>query len=314
MSDLKIFRTDANPISELKGSSVALEKSLQTLIENNLETFLGVKFLASEFITSNGHRMDTLGIDENGSPVIIEYKRATNENIINQGLFYLDWLMDHKRDFEWLVLERFGKEQAKNVDWTTPRLICIAGDFTKYDSHAVNQMKRNIELIRYRRFGNDLLLLELLTSVATVSRQTQTTQQIDLLGIEEATQPELRTRSKQKTISQYLIDADLELTDLYENIRSYLLALGDDVHIKILEHYIAFRKLKNFVCVEVKPQIRHIKLFLKVNPETIPLEEGFTRDVRKTGHFGTGDLEIIVKNRADFDKAKPLIERSYDET
>jgi predicted transport protein len=314
MSDLKIFRTYANPISELKGSSVALEKSLQTLIENNLETFLGVKFLASEFITSNGHRMDTLGIDENGSPVIIEYKRATNENIINQGLFYLDWLMDHKRDFEWLVLERFGKEQAKNVDWTTPRLICIAGDFTKYDSHAVNQMKRNIELIRYRRFGNDLLLLELLTSVATVSRQTQTTQQIDLLGIEEATQPELRTRSKQKTISQYLIDADLELTDLYENIRSYLLALGDDVHIKILEHYIAFRKLKNFVCVEVKPQIRHIKLFLKVNPETIPLEEGFTRDVRKTGHFGTGDLEIIVKNRADFDKAKPLIERSYDET
>ena len=32
------------------------------------------------------------GIDENCSPVIIEYKRALNENVINQGLFYLDWL------------------------------------------------------------------------------------------------------------------------------------------------------------------------------------------------------------------------------
>ncbi|MBB4408124.1 hypothetical protein J2S88_003673 [Agrobacterium tumefaciens] len=41
------------------------------------------------------------------------YKRASNENIINQGLFYLDWLMDHKRDFEWLVLKRFGQEQPR---------------------------------------------------------------------------------------------------------------------------------------------------------------------------------------------------------
>ncbi|MGZ6276758.1 MAG: hypothetical protein ACXWMI_11720, partial [Syntrophales bacterium] len=34
-------------------------------------------------------------------------------------------------------------------------------DFTKYDEHAVKQMPGNIELLRYRRYGNDLLLLEL---------------------------------------------------------------------------------------------------------------------------------------------------------
>jgi hypothetical protein len=48
---------------------------------------LGVRFLASEFVTSNGGRIDTLGLDENGCPVVIlEYKRASNENVINQGL------------------------------------------------------------------------------------------------------------------------------------------------------------------------------------------------------------------------------------
>ena len=57
--------------------------------------------------------MDTLGIDENGFPVIIEYKRSANENVINQGLFYLDWLMDHRRDFEWLVLDKFDEAMAK---------------------------------------------------------------------------------------------------------------------------------------------------------------------------------------------------------
>ena len=35
--------------------------------------------------------MDSIGIDENNCPVIVEYKRSSNENIINQGLFYLDW-------------------------------------------------------------------------------------------------------------------------------------------------------------------------------------------------------------------------------
>lgn len=90
MSDIKLFRTDSASVTELRGSAVALEKLLQTLIERNMEAFLGVRFLASEFPTSNGGRMDSLSIDENGSPVIIEYKRASNENVINQGLFYLD--------------------------------------------------------------------------------------------------------------------------------------------------------------------------------------------------------------------------------
>ena len=91
MSDLRLFRIKTSPPVELVGRSVALEKSLQTLIEGHLETFLGVRFLATEYSTGRVHggRIDTLGIDENGCPVIIEYKRATNENVVSQGLFYL---------------------------------------------------------------------------------------------------------------------------------------------------------------------------------------------------------------------------------
>jgi hypothetical protein len=48
-----------------------------------------------------------------------------------------------------------GKKDAEAVDWSAPRLICIAGDFNRYDDHAVKQIQRNIELFRYRRFGAD---------------------------------------------------------------------------------------------------------------------------------------------------------------
>ena len=112
MSDLKLFRLSASSVVPLSGGAVALEKSLQDIFEKNLEALLGVRFLASEFVTDGG-RMDSLGIDENGTPVIVEYKRSTNENVINQGLFYLNSLMGHRKDFEWLVMDRFGIEEAK---------------------------------------------------------------------------------------------------------------------------------------------------------------------------------------------------------
>ena len=167
MGDIKLFRLTSDGVSELDGTPVTLERSLQTMFEQNLEPLLGVRFLATEFATTHGGRMDTLGLDENNSPIIIEYKRDRNENIVSQGLFYLDWLMDPRRDFEWLVMDKCGKDDAQSVEWSAPRLICVAGDFTKYDVHAVNQMNRNIELIRYRRFSDDLLLRDLLTSTAT---------------------------------------------------------------------------------------------------------------------------------------------------
>src|SRR3954447_9256157 len=89
MSDIKLFRVDAGKASELIGSGLPLEKNLQALIEANLEAMLGVRLMASEHQTGKVHggRIDTLGLDENGSPVILEYKRASNENVINQGLF-----------------------------------------------------------------------------------------------------------------------------------------------------------------------------------------------------------------------------------
>ncbi len=139
MSDIKLFRIANGLVSELEGSSVALEKRLQNLIEKHLDAFLGVKFVASEYSTGKTHagRIDTLGLDENNCPVIIEYKRSLNENVINQGLFYLDWLLDHRAEFTLLCMKVLATSEDQ-IDWSAPRLICVAGDFTKYDEHAVS--------------------------------------------------------------------------------------------------------------------------------------------------------------------------------
>lgn len=136
MADIKLFKI-GNVIDQLSSSSVVLERELQVIIEKNMQTFFGVHFLASEYVI-NGGRIDSIGIDENNCPVIFEYKRSLNENVINQGLFYLNWLLEHKADYKLLVLEQFGKEIANKIDWSMPRVICIAGDFNKYDEEAMS--------------------------------------------------------------------------------------------------------------------------------------------------------------------------------
>jgi predicted transport protein len=76
--------------------------------------------------------------------------------------------------------------------------------------------------------------------------------------------------------------------------------------------YFAFRRIKNFACVEVHPQAKKLLVFVKVDPSTTDLVPGFTRDVRKIGHFGTGDLEITIASPDDLERAKPLILASYE--
>lgn len=55
MSDLKLFRITGPKLLEVLGSGLAPERSLQTLIEQNLPTFHGVTFLACEFPTGPEH-------------------------------------------------------------------------------------------------------------------------------------------------------------------------------------------------------------------------------------------------------------------
>jgi predicted transport protein/RecB family endonuclease NucS len=303
MSDIKLFRVDTGGVAELPGTAMAVEKSLQSLLERNLETFLGVRFLATEYPTGKTHagRIDTLGIDENNSPVIIEYKRSTNQNVINQGLFYLDWLLDHKAEFTLLAMKTLGSDMEGKIDWSAPRLVCIAGDFTRYDEHAVQQINRNIELLRYRNYDGGYLVLELVNATTGAVETSDG----------RSTAPR-STRQTSRSVTDYYDSAPVELRQLFEDLEALLLSLGDDVTKKTLKYYFAFRRIKNFACVEIHPQSATLLAYLKVDPDDVPLQEGFTRDVRTIGHFGTGDLEVRIKTSDDLERAKPLLLTSYE--
>lgn len=305
MSDIQLFRLVNGTAMEMPGKAAAIEKQLQNLIEAQMQALLGVRFLASEYATGKTHkgRIDSLGLDENGCPVIVEYKRHSNETVINQGLFYLDWLLDHQAEFRWLVMEKLGKDAADAIDWTGTRLLCIAADFTRYDQHAVQQIPRNIELLRYKLFADDLLLLELVNAVSVDDATALKTTDM------KTGKP--KTIGKDKTFDEQYAGAPPETRAVYDALSSYAMALGDDVTERRLKLYTAFRRLKNFASVVMYPN--KMLLMLKLDPDSITLEEGFSRDVRQIGHWGTGDLELTLHTMTDLERAKPLLDRSYNE-
>lgn len=314
MSDIKLFRLMSGRATELQGDASDLEKPLQSLIEANLETLLGIRFLATEYSTGKTHagRIDSLGLDENNCPVILEYKRSVGENVINQGLFYLDWLMDHQAEFKLLVMDKLGKPAADAIDWTAPRLVCIAADFTKYDGHAVQQINRNIELIRYRRFGAELLLLELANAASANSGKSTGTKGMKAAkaAISQAAEPNAKVASGDRSYADWLPLLPPHLSELVSSLEGYVLSLGDDVQRKELKLYVAFKRLKNFATVV--PQKARLLLYLHVDPDHVQPLPPNGRDVRQQGHWGTGDLELALASQADMDAAKPLILMAYE--
>lgn len=317
MPDLKMFRIADGVATEIASASVALERGLQRLLEQNMETVFGVRFLTSEYSTGLLHRgrIDSLGLDENGSPVIFEYKRTTSENVINQGLFYLDWLVDHKGEYQLLVQSVLGDAAALSIDWSSPRLMCVARDFTRYDEHAVRQIDRNVGLVRYSEYGKELLAIDLVTAVSTKPKSATVRGSSSAIAPAEANSDFAKeltsSRGAPTSVGTHLSRANSTLRSLFEQFEAVALALGDDVEVKENQNYFAYRRLKNFACVEVHNSSENLLIYLKVDPDSIELIDGFSRDVRSIGHFGTGSLELRVSDSSHWALVEEYAAISY---
>lgn len=305
MAELMLFRRDAGGRDvELSGSKVALEVELQRRVEAGLQQMLGIRLLASEYATGPWHRgrIDTLGLDENGAPTVIEYKKGADSGVLPQASSYLSWLCSARHEFEALVRVRLGSAAVEEIDWRNARAVCIAGDFSRHDRVAVYDNRRRIDLVRYRVFDGGLLSLMLIESSPGSAGPGSTRR-----GVRERRSATLTgdgLRAAPASVPECL-------RDLYGELDEALTAWGE-VEVARLRHYIAYRRMVNRASVLFRPSYGVILVYLALDPDAVVLEEGFTRDMRGIGHLGTGDLEVRIASAADLEKAGPLIRRAFE--
>ncbi|ATW48201.1 DUF5655 domain-containing protein [Streptomyces peucetius] len=303
MSELKLFRLDADGRDvELRGSTVTLEVELQRRIEAGMEAMLGIRFLASEYPTGPWHRgrIDSLGLDENGTPALIEYKKGADSGVLSQAVSYLSWLDSARHEFEALVKEKLSSEAAESIDWRNPRMICIAASFSHHDRVAVKRLHERVDLVRYRVFDGGLLSLLLIESASGSPRPAPARRQ-----------REVAAGAGVGSVQAIPGAAPACLQDLYAELDEALTAWGE-VEVAQLRHYIAYRRMVNVASVIFRPKHEVILVYLKVDPDTVELEEGFSRDMRGIGHLGTGDLEVRIASAAALEKAGPLIRLAFE--
>ncbi|MFJ5879835.1 hypothetical protein [Kitasatospora cineracea] len=309
MSDLRVFRVGADGRDvELRGSTVALEVELQRRVEAGMERMLGIRFLASEYPTGPWHRgrVDSLGLDENGCPVVVEFKKGSDSGVVSQALSYLTWLKSSRLEFEALVREKLGEAAVESIDWRSPRAVCVTAGYSWHDRVVVGELGRRwpIDLVRYRVFDGGLLSLQLVEPLVAPT------------GTPAGRRPSLPTASE--VIEAAVVPAVVEVPEclraLYGELDEVLTASGE-VETVQLKHYIAYRRLRNVASVLFRSSAQHraILVYLALDPDTVELEEGFTRDMRRINHNGTGDLEVRIASPADLTKAAVLIERAVQE-
>lgn len=260
---------------------------------DNLYNVLGIKFLAKEYQIPNG-RIDTIGIDENGSPVIVEYKWKENEDVLSQGLFYLDWLRNNKPHFELLVKDKLGNDIE--VVWGKPRVVLIAQGFNRYIKSAVRTIQ-NVELKTYNVYEGDILQIE-----NEYSPYPETVREIKQIT-EETSSEEVYNLEYHLSITSKV------LQDKFEEIREMLLQLPNVEEISDQKSGITYRTIKSFARFQF--QKNYIQILVR-EASYVNDVKGIVKDITtyRYGYLGSIKFTEDMETSVVFD----ILTASYDST
>ena len=311
MATIRFFHEIYGNVHELPdGGPFPYERGLQEFFETHLRTLTGAEFLASEYSTGQRHsrRIDTLGIDGAGRPVVVEYKRRQDENVINQGLDYLAWLDDHRAEFRELVRAKLGEERVTDIDFGTPRLLCIAGEFLRQDRIAAENSRRRIELLRYRRYGDAYVALEWVYGGEAVAPAPR-----PMPPLPPRPSPPGSGGDRDYSIYGPWNKTSEETRTLFRELTTFAESLGS-VRTDAFTSEMSFKCLaapgnRPPVVAYVQLRIRDgIRVLIHENHlRDIPLEHGFTRLCERDRY-----REITIREREHIRRAEPLLRAAYD--
>jgi len=236
-------------IEKVKKIQFNKEKELQNLVEINIEMFFGLRFLETEYSIPNG-RIDSLSIDESGTPVIIEYKKKKDLSAIIQGLFYLDWLRANKRTFEMIVREKIGKELS--VDWkTSPRLLIIAEEFDQKETSAINQINASVELIKYSYYG-ELISFEQLNVIKSTSSYINYSRETS----------DIKNEEDQISLESVLNKGSNSIKEIVLKLRESIFNISDEIDERVKSSMVSYYSNgKGLIWIE--PNNKRLKLHLR---------------------------------------------------
>ncbi len=214
------------------------------------------------------------------------------------------WLLDHKADFEILCKD---KKVSKEIDWDSPRVICIAESYNKFDLDTADILPMNIELLRYRIYEDDILYLE------PENYQKVRISTSGIIRKAKVQKEKHEILQKNYSIDEHLKKANENIKSIFLKLREKIVSIDEEIKEEPKKLYIAYKLSTNFVDVEIRS--KDIKIYLNIKSGQLKDPNNIARDLTKPkpiGHWGNGDYEIRIEHEGDMAKVFELIKQSYD--
>lgn len=303
---MPVFKTtNGDQLKKLNVLPLSKERDLQHLIEKNLLETLGLQFLATEYPTTSGGRMDTLAVDSDGAPVIIEYKKNRNDAVINQALSYMRWLKTQKSEFfQKLMIDKLGQKAYDEIglDWKNPRVICIAEAFSRFDIDTIHFVSTRIELIRYRIYEDGIFTLEPINVLEAV---TQTEEAVKESKAVKSEQPK-DSSNEIPNVEDFIEKASPSVREIFYDLRERILALDEAIIEKPTTLYVGYKLSNNFA--DLHFQKSGLKIFLR--PLTYDDPKNLVKQI-PDGYKWKLNKYVQITSLDDSDYVFGLIEQSY---
>ena len=295
-----------NHLTVIREKPFKYEKAeIQQLFEKNLQAITGLEMVQSEFPIKN-KRIDTLAFDpQNKAFVIIEYKRERNTSVFDQGITYLNLLLQNREAFLVEYNESLDRHLKRaDVDWTQSRVIFVAPDFTENQIEATNFKDLSIDLWKVRRYENKTLAVTPIIKSKTAESFKHFAGSNPGEALKTVIQ-EIRTYTEED-----LLKGKPEKTaELYARFREAILNLTDDIEVKPQKHYVAFKKEgRNIADIEI--QSSTLKLFINLKQGALDDPKQLTRDISQIGHLGNGDYGIKISDDKHLEYIMSLVKQA----
>lgn len=293
-----------NNIIQIKEKPFKLEREIQRLFEHNLQTIMNLELVKSECVIKD-RRIDTLAFDpQSKSFVIIEYKRDRNTSVFDQGITYLNLMLQHKADFI-VEYNECKKNQLKrtDVDWSQTRVAFVSPNFTENQIMATDFRDFSIELWEVKQYENGIIAI-------TQIKKSKTAESIKQIATENTALKTVAEEIKTYTEETLLQGKSDDIVALYEQYKSAILNLVGDIEISPKKLYVAFKKDgRNIVDIEIRKS--SIKLYLNTKKGTLDDPKKLARDISDIGHWGNGDYVINITDDSNLEYIMSLIKTLF---
>jgi predicted transport protein len=298
---MQLFVNQSGVLQEIAEKPFKLERDLQKLFESNLDQLMGLTVVKSEFTVKNC-RIDTLAFDSQSKAfTIIEYKRDKNFSVIDQGFMYLALMLENRAEFLVEYNEQKKSSMKRNdLDWSQSRVVFVAPSFTEVQVQAANFKDLPIELWEFGQYVNNVVVVKQIgKSRAAGSFKT--------VAVGNAEIKKVAAEVAVVTEEDHTAYAGAAVAELYEKFKGAILNLASGIEIKPQKVYIAFKKKRNIVDIEL--QKHGLKLWINAPFGSINDSKGLAKNVAGIGHFGNGDYEIKATDDSDLEYIMSLIKQ-----